>query len=415
MTGFKKSFQKLLRLVKRSDEKDKKKQKIVEEASKSEIRRTVNEANVRSQSETISSDDNLSKQKVDEDEIKASELIKDKVLDIFTDNKQEVVKEEDNKDDLNTSCDVLLPKASEITASSKPTAIVKPCHKTDIEYTEQIPEDFNKECQKELENVISDKSIVEEIIETVKDNNELPKNVTNDAVINHTNAEDCNEIQPAVIDENVIEQVVEVRQEDLDELTAKIVQCDDDIRKHNEEIKRVESNNEQMLIVVDEFERTIQQIVKDKEKENVCLFIQKETVERERDEVVADLQNVERAFNDLNNKFERTKDVVAGFAETEESLKQNLDVLTERLKSEEEKFNLKKTEAEAQLAEANDRLNTKQKTADREIARLTALLRKAEMNVSTMEDKIKQKTSENQDLTLMCDDLLGKLDKVAST
>merc|ERR1719356_1074760 len=101
------------------------------------------------------------------------------------------------------------------------------------------------------------------MIETVKDNNELPKNVTNDAVINHTNAEDCNEIQPAVIDENVIEQVVEVRQEDLDELTAKIVQCDDDIRKDNE-------------------------------KENVCLFIQKETVERERDEVVADLQNVER-------------------------------------------------------------------------------------------------------------------------
>merc|ERR1712176_186735 len=169
------------------------------------------------------------------------------------------------------------------------------------------------------------------------------------------NAEDCNEIQPAVIDENVIEQVVEVRQEDLDEPTAKIVQCDDDIRKHNEEIKRVESNNEQMLIVVDEFERTIQQIVNDKEKENVCLFIQKETVERERDEVVADLQNVERAFNDLNNKFERTKDVVAGFAETEESLKQNLDVLSSRLAAEEEKYNNKKSEAEAQLAEANER------------------------------------------------------------
>jgi len=414
MTGFKKSFQKLLRLVKRSDEKDKKKQKIVEEVSKSEIRRTVNEVNVKSQSENASNNDYLSKRKGEVDEIKTSELIKDKVLDIFTDNKQETVNEEDNKDDLNTSCDVLLPKANEITASSKPTAIVKPCHKTDIEYTEQIHEDITKECEKQLDNVIGDKSIVEEIIEPVKDNNELPKNVTNDAIINHTNTEDCNEIQPTVIDEKVIEQVVEVKQEDLDLLSAKIVQCEDEIRKHNEEIKRVESNNEQMLIVVDEFERTIQQIVKDKEKENVCLFIQKETVERERDEVVADLHNVERAFNDLNSKFERTKDVVAGFAETEESLKQNLDVLTERLKAEEDKFAQKKTEAEAQLAEANDRLNTKQKMADREIARLTALLRKAEMNVSTMEDKIKQKTSENQDLTAMCDDLLGKLDKVAS-
>ena len=323
----------------------------MEEVSKSEIRRTVNEVNVKSQSENASNDDYLSKRKGEVDEIKTSELIKDKVLDIFTDNKQETVNEEDNKDDLNTSCDVLLPKANEINASSKPTAIVKPCHKTDIEYTEKIPEDITKECEKQLDNVIGDKSIVEEIIEPVKDNNELPKNVTNDAIINHTNTEDCNEIQPTVIDEKVIEQVVEVKQEDLDLLSAKIVQCEDEIRKHNEEIKRVESNNEQMLIVVDEFERTIQQIVKDKEKENVCLFIQKETVERERDEVVADLHNVERAFNDLNSKFERTKDVVAGFAETEESLKQNLDVLTERLKAEEDKFAQKKTEAEAQLAE----------------------------------------------------------------
>ena len=50
---------------------------------------------------------------------------------------------------------------------------------------------------------------------------------------------------------------------------------------------------------------------------------------------------------------------------------------------------------------ANDRLNTKQKTADREIARLTALLRKAEMNVSTMEDKIKQKVKEYKSELIM--------------
>lgn len=89
-------------------------------------------------------------------------------------------------------------------------------------------------------------------------------------------------------------------------------------------------------------------------------------------------------------------------------------MLTQRLKTEEEKFDKKKEEAERQLSEAQERLSVTQKTGEREIARLTALLRKSEMSVASMEDKIKLKTSENQDLTAMCDDLLSKCDQIAS-
>ena len=84
-----------------------------------------------------------------------------------------------------------------------------------------------------------------------------------------------------------------------------------------------------------------------------------------------------------------------------------------RLSAEEEKYNNKKTEAEAQLAEyekysmlflmmltdtlfrANERLSVKKSSGTREVARLTALLRKAEMNVSSMEEKIQQKVKNN--------------------
>ena len=40
---------------------------------------------------------------------------------------------------------------------------------------------------------------------------------------------------------------------------------------------------------------------------------------------------------------------------------------------------------------AQERLSVTQKTGEREIARLTALLRKSEMSVASMEDKIKLK------------------------
>ena len=67
------------------------------------------------------------------------------------------------------------------------------------------------------------------------------------------------------------------------------------------------------------------------------------------------------------------------------------------------------------LFRASERLSSKQSAGDREIARLKAQIRKAEMNVSSMEEKIKQKSSENQELTNLCDDLVSKLDAIAKS
>ena len=44
-----------------------------------------------------------------------------------------------------------------------------------------------------------------------------------------------------------------------------------------------------------------------------------------------------------------------------------------------------------------------------EIAKLTALLRKAEMGVSSLEKQVDQKNQENQELTIICDELIAKV------
>lgn len=201
----------------------------------------------------------------------------------------------------------------------------------------------------------------------------------------------------------------------LDDISQQIHGLEDELRKCQEQITGVEVRNEQMIIVVDEFERTVQGIIKEKDKENVPLLIQKEKVARERDLVVSDLENVERAFSDLNNKYERAVGVVSSFAEEEEQLKSTLEDLTTRLSASVEKYETKKKDAEKQLQEASERLSSKQSAGDREIARLKAQIRKAEMNVSSMEEKIKQKSSENQELTNLCDDLVSKLDAIAKS
>lgn len=463
MAGFKKSIQKLLKFVKKSEDKDKK--KVGETSKKKEIKKfkelTFDAGSGSDESHDSGADlndDQIIRPDSPSRPAQVRSLIDERDsphLRRFIQsarpadgrkpgltpprparqtNSDQPEKIEESKEVMSASCDVLLPETNTDTSSAssscKPTAIVKPCHKQEPAEVGAVIEKNIRESEPEEDKRIVnnnerddiDKNVPKGVLtDSTSAKNELDTEhaALNDAVIDQNNAEDNNDNvgQQGDASAGVIaqaEKVVEVTQESLDELSAKIMRCDEDIRSHRVEIKRVDTNNEQMLIVVDEFERTIQQIVKERERESVYLEIQREAAGRERDEVVADLQNVERAFNDLNSKFLRTKDVVASFAATEEGLKQNVEVLSSRLAAEEEKYNNKKSEAESQLAEANERLSVKRSSGAREVARLTALLRKAEMNVSSTEEKIKQKASENADLTTMCDELLVKCDAVAA-
>ena len=100
--------------------------------------------------------------------------------------------------------------------------------------------------------------------------------------------------------------------------------------------------------IVEEFEKTISQLISEKERESVCNVITRERwaeaklcnyltpsifarLQTERAQILEDLQAVERAFNDLHRKYERTKEVVAGFKSNEDILKRTVEDLTVRL------------------------------------------------------------------------------------
>ena len=92
-----------------------------------------------------------------------------------------------------------------------------------------------------------------------------------------------------------------------------------------------------MTGIVEEFEKTIQQLIREKERSQVVA---------ERNQIFEDLQAVERAFTDLHRKYERTKEVIAGFKSNEDVLKSSLDDLTNKYQKEEERFEVLKTHAE---------------------------------------------------------------------
>ena len=58
---------------------------------------------------------------------------------------------------------------------------------------------------------------------------------------------------------------------------------------------------------------------------------------------------------------------------------------------------------------ANEALDQIKRTKSAEISKLTMLLRKADMKVSTLERTVEQKTKENKELTDICDELISKV------
>ncbi|XP_059083460.1 transforming acidic coiled-coil-containing protein 3-like isoform X1 [Tigriopus californicus] len=178
------------------------------------------------------------------------------------------------------------------------------------------------------------------------------------------------------------------------------------LSKENEDC--VESNR-QMMIVVEEYEKTISEILSERERDRVCHEIEKDKLTSERNQIFDDLRSAERSFNDVHRKYERTKEVISGFKQNEDSLKSKVSDLGAKLKRSEDRYDLLRNHAESKLAEANERIESLQQSSQANIARLQAQLRKAEMHVTSLERTVEQKTRDNEELTKICDELIANV------
>ena len=73
------------------------------------------------------------------------------------------------------------------------------------------------------------------------------------------------------------------------------------------------------------------------------------------------------------------------------------------------RYELLKSHAEETLEKANREIENMAKSQDAEMARLSAMLKKAEMKVTSLERCVEQKTKENEELTAICDELIAKV------
>jgi len=183
----------------------------------------------------------------------------------------------------------------------------------------------------------------------------------------------------------------------------------DELKALQTEVRVKRESEDQMKQVLKEYEKTISELIAEKEREKVTYEEDRLRLMAERDQATDDLKNVEAAFADVHRKYERTKSVVEGFKQNEDTLKRYIDEYKGKTKKQDEKYERLKMHAEDTLEKANREIENLSKSQDTEIARLTAMLKKAEMKAVSLERTVDQKNKENEELTAICDELISKV------
>ena len=141
------------------------------------------------------------------------------------------------------------------------------------------------------------------------------------------------------------------------------------------------------------------------------------------------IKAVDRALRDTSRRYERTKNQIGLMKDHENRQKemvtavqvsdvmlilQNLQkgltykLSQGRLKKEQERYEILKADANDKLSNANAQLAEIQSSKEAEILKLRSMLKKAEVEVSSLDKKADKLGRENEELTKICDELISK-------
>ncbi|PNF25490.1 hypothetical protein B7P43_G05932 [Cryptotermes secundus] len=195
----------------------------------------------------------------------------------------------------------------------------------------------------------------------------------------------------------------------VENLQSLVKESEERETKLNEKMVEKAQAQKQTSIIMEEYEKTISRLVADKEQERQAHELDKAELLKDRDAAMGHLANIEIAFSDLHKKYERSKAVIEDFKKNEEVLRASLAEYEATIRKQEQKYDMLKSHAMAQLESANQELDSVRRSQQAETAKLKAMLKKAEVKASSLEEMLEQKIKENQELASICDDLISRV------
>ncbi|KAM6968850.1 transforming acidic coiled-coil-containing protein 3 [Tautogolabrus adspersus] len=212
--------------------------------------------------------------------------------------------------------------------------------------------------------------------------------------------------------EDAIIEVLKYSQKDLDAAIARVTaEATEKEEQWSAKYKKLHDDGQEMRKIIAEFELVIAKMMADQEKEREVSQAKLKEVLLEKEQVSSDLNAMERSFSDLFKRLEKYKDVVEGYKKNEETLKACAQDYLARIKKEEQRYQTLKAHAEEKITHANEEINEVRSKYKAEGSALQAQLRREQLKVQSLEKSLDQKEKEAEELTKLCDELIGKVQR----
>lgn len=166
--------------------------------------------------------------------------------------------------------------------------------------------------------------------------------------------------------------------------------------------------NAQLRTVLADYERTMAQIIEARKTEDNKTL---EQVRQERQKVVADLQMAQIAFQNLHQRYEELKVKAQDLKAQDTTHRTRIAECQAELASAERRYEALRRQAETKLEEAEREINMIRESMESELAVMRARLHKSDLRITSLESMIETKSRENAELMIICDELIGKMDK----
>ncbi|XP_026157531.1 transforming acidic coiled-coil-containing protein 3 [Mastacembelus armatus] len=217
--------------------------------------------------------------------------------------------------------------------------------------------------------------------------------------------------QPTTAEDAIIE-VLKYSQKDMDAAIAKVqAEAKEKEEQWSAKYNKLLGDGQEMRKIIAEFELVIAKMMADQEKEREVAQAKVDEALLEKDKVSNDLDAMERSFSELFKRLEKYKEVIEGYKKNEEILKACAQDYLARIKKEEQRYQTLKAHAEEKIGHANEEIAEVRSKYKAEISALQAQLRREQLKVQSLENSLDQKDKEVKELTVLCDELINKVQK----
>lgn len=206
---------------------------------------------------------------------------------------------------------------------------------------------------------------------------------------------------------------------ELKNSTPKILQpsqsSDNILRLMHQELSELNSRydlaiktNAQLRTVLADYERTMAQVIESRKSGDSHTL---EHLKQGKQKLAADLQMAQIAFQNLHQRYEELKGRAEDLRAQDTTHRTRIAEFQAELANAERRYESLRRQAESKLEEAEREINMVRESMESELAVMRARLHKSDLRITSLESTIEAKTRENAELMIICDELIGKMDK----